>query len=70
MSVDSLAPVIELDKCSQWNLEHNHSFFNTGIPQHLEIEWLEACIGHQRWVWLQIQAENRAANLLIALDDG
>ena len=54
MSVDSLAPVLELDKCSQWNLEHNHSFFNTGIPQHLEIEWLEACIGHQRWVWLQI----------------
>ena len=50
MSGDSGAPLMELDDCSQWNLEHRHSYYNTGIPQHLEIEWLETCIGHQRLV--------------------
>ena len=52
MSGDSGAAVIELDNCSQWNHENNDSYYNTGIPHHREIEWLETCIGHQRWVLL------------------
>ena len=50
MSGDAGAPLIELDNCSMWNLEHNTTLYNTGIPEDLEIEWLETCIGHQRLV--------------------
>ena len=53
MSEDPEGPVIELDNCTQWINDHNQSFSETGIPPHLEIEWAELCIGHQRWVrWL------------------
>ena len=41
---------IELDNCTEWILEHNQSFHNTGVPQHLEIEWMNTCVGHQRLV--------------------
>ena len=58
MSGEEPAPGNELDNCSEWILQNNHSFQNTGVPQHLEIEWLETCIGHQRLV-LQIQVSTR-----------
>ena len=40
----------ELDDCTVWILQHNETFYNTGIPDHRQIEWLENCIGQQRYV--------------------
>ena len=35
----------DIDPCRQWIMEHNNS---DKIPEHLELEWMEICIGKQR----------------------
>ena len=38
----------DVDNCTKWIQDHNSSDSNHFIPQHLEVEWLENCIGKQR----------------------
>lgn len=35
------------DPCTQWVIQHNNS---DGIPEHLELEWMDICIGKQRYL--------------------
>ena len=36
----------EIDPCTDWIEKHNNS--EQFIPKHLELEWAQVCIGHQR----------------------
>ena len=35
----------DIDPCNLWIRNHNNS---EGIPEHLELEWMDICIGKQR----------------------
>ena len=35
------------DPCTQWVIQHNNS---EGIPENLELEWMDICIGKQRYL--------------------